>query len=170
VNPISRIPLPPGMLGSLFASGLPGSTDGVPEERLSEELRARAVDRVVCLCPDDEILDRSPGYYGCLARGELGVAVDRLPVVDLAVPTEPGAFLGLVRETAMRLRLGEGILVHCSGGCGRTGTFCCCVLVALGATPDQAELAFQAARRCELETEDQRRFVELAAIRLGPGS
>lgn len=170
MNPISRIPLPPGMLGSLYASGLPGTTAGVPVERLSEELRARAVDRVVCLCSDEEILDRSPAYYGPLARGELGVAVDRFPVDDWAVPAEPGAYLGLVRETATRLRMGGGLLVHCNGGCGRTGTFCCCVLVALGATPEEAEIAFRAARRCGPETEEQRRFVELAAIRLGPGS
>jgi protein-tyrosine phosphatase len=170
VNPISRIPLPPGMLGSLYASGLPGTQAGVPVEQLSEELRARAVDRVVCLCSDDEILDRSPAYYGRLGRGELGVALDRFPVADWAVPAEPGAYLGLVRETATRLRLGERLLVHCNGGCGRTGTFCCCVLVALGATSEEAEIAFRAARRCGLETEEQRRFVELAAIRLGPGS
>jgi Cyclin-dependent kinase inhibitor 3 (CDKN3) len=170
VNPIARIPLPPGMLGSLYASGLPGSAAGVPVDRLPEELRARAVDRVVCLCPDDELFDRSPAYYGCLARDELGVAVDRFPVADWAPPADPGAYLGLVRETATRLRMGERVLVHCNGGCGRTGTFCCCVLVALGATPEEAEIAFRAARRCGPENDEQRRFVELAAIRLGPVS
>ena len=170
MNPIARIPLPRGMLGSLYASGLPGSAAGVPVDRLPEELRARAVDRVVCLCPDAELFDRSPAYYGSLARDELGVEVDRFPVADWAPPADPGAYFALVRETARRLQLGARVLVHCNGGCGRTGTFCCCILVALGATPEEAEIAFRAARRCGPENDEQRRVVELAAIRLGPGS
>lgn len=165
---LSRIPLPRGMIGALFATGMPGSIAGVPLERLLQELRERSIDRIVSLCGDEELLDRAPGYFGWLVRGELGVAVDRFPLADWGVPEDPGAFLELAGTTAERLRLGQHVLVHCHGGCGRTGTFCACVLVALGRGVDEAIAAFRAARGCGPETRDQREFVERASLRLGP--
>lgn len=154
------------MLGALYASGMPGSPAGIPVPLLGSELRGHRITRVVCLAGDDELLDSSPEYYGSLLRGELEVAVDRFPVPDWGLPDEPAAFLDLARATAARLRAGERVLVHCAGGCGRTGTFCACVLISLGATPEEGLAAFQAARGCGPENDSQRAFVERARLAL----
>ena len=146
---------------------MPGTSVGLPVPLLAGQLSQDRIDRVICLVPDEEALDRSPAYYGAMVRGELGVDVERLPVKDWAVPDDPDAFLALADEVAGRLRLGERLLVHCAGGCGRTGTFCACVLVMLGTSPEEAIAAFRAARGCGPETAAQAAFVAVAAER-GP--
>jgi protein-tyrosine phosphatase len=162
----ARVPLPRGVPGALYASGMPGSSAGTPFLMLASELRSHSITQVVCLASEEELLDRSPEYYGALLRGEVDVPVERFFVPDWGVPEDAPAFLGLARSTAARLRAGERVLVHCAGGCGRTGMFCACVLVALGATPDEAVAGFRAARGCGPETESQMALVTRAAVAL----
>lgn len=154
--------MPRGILGELFASGMPGSPWGIPVSRLSQELAEHGISQVVCLAGVEELLDRAPAYYGALLRDEVGVPVERLPVPDWGVPEDPEGFLAVVRRAAEWLRSGERVLVHCAGGCGRTGVFCACVLVALGADPEEAMAAFRAARGCGPENEGQLAFVREA--------
>jgi protein-tyrosine phosphatase len=144
---------------------MPGTSVGLPVALVPARLAEDRIDRVICLVPEEEVLDRSPAYFGAMVRGELGVDVEQLPVKDWAVPDDPEAFLDLAEEVARRLRLGERLLVHCAGGCGRTGTFCCCVLVILGATPEEAVTVFRATRGCGPETADQEAFVARAVKR-----
>lgn len=160
---LARVPLPSGILGGLYAAGMPGSPWGMPVARLAQELAEAGISRAVCLVSDEELLDRAPAYYGALLRGEIGVPVQRFPVPDWGVPDDPERFLGVVRRTARWLRSGERVLAHCAGGCGRTGIFCACVLVSLGAAPEEAVAAFRAARGCGPENAGQLAFVEEAA-------
>ncbi len=44
-------------------------------------------------------------------------------------------FLQMVVE---RLEAGEGVVMHCAFGQGRAGTMAVCLLMMLGATPDEA--------------------------------
>ena len=47
---------------------------------------------------------------------------------------------------AAYVRRGDGVLVHCVGGTGRTGTVLACALLRLGSTPDAAIAAVRAHR------------------------
>ena len=54
--------------------------------------------------------------------------------------------LEAARIAADHMRRGEGVLVHCVGGTGRTGTVVACTLRLLGRTPDEAIAAVNAHR------------------------
>jgi protein tyrosine phosphatase len=117
------------------------------------------ITRIICLEEASKMLDRSPAYYGALERGETPAPVTWHPVVDYGVPEDLEAYLGLVREIADALRAGERVLVHCAGGCGRSGTFASLVLVALGADPESAEATYRGAAGCGPESRAQRALV-----------
>jgi protein-tyrosine phosphatase len=59
-----------------------------------------------------------------------------------SLPQDPRAeeeLLSLVVGVAMdALQVGQGVLVHCAGGIGRTGTLIGCLLAGLGHLPDTA--------------------------------
>jgi hypothetical protein len=66
------------------------------------------------------------------------------PLQDLwrgALPEDPDAERAMVARAAehvlAKLALGDGVVVHCIGGIGRTGTVLGCVLVRLGRDPDE---------------------------------
>lgn len=66
-------------------------------------------------------------------------AVDLQDLVSGGPPRDAVLELGLVREQAelvlTKLARREGVVVHCAGGRGRTGTILGCVLVRLGHEP-----------------------------------
>ena len=45
------------------------------------------------------------------------------PIGNLGVPEDKEAFLKLAEQTAEQLKRGDNVLVHCTDGVGRTGTF-----------------------------------------------
>jgi protein-tyrosine phosphatase len=59
-----------------------------------------------------------------------------------SIPQDPRAeeeLLGIVVGVAIDvLQVGQGVLVHCAGGIGRTGTLIGCLLASLGYPPDAA--------------------------------
>ena len=59
-----------------------------------------------------------------------------------------------------RLRLGFDVLVHCKGGLGRAGTVAACLLVELGACPDDAIRRVRTARPGAIENRPQEAYVE----------
>jgi hypothetical protein len=102
-------------------------------------LNRRGFQRVVRLHPGD--YDASP------------LAVDEIVLEDLVggrVPREPALELDRVlqagRLVAESVRRGEGVIVHCLGGVGRTGTVIGCALRDLGYSPDDAVAAIRAHR------------------------
>jgi Swiss Army Knife protein, DSP-PTPase phosphatase domain len=81
------------------------------------------------------------------------LAVDEILLEDLAggrLPREPALEHDRVvqagRHVAGRVRRGEGVIVHCLGGVGRTGTVLGCALRELGYSADEAVAAIQARR------------------------
>lgn len=102
-------------------------------------LSRRGFRRVVRLHPGD--YDPSP------------LEVDEIVLEDLVggrVPLEPAPELDRVlqagRLVAERVRRGEGVIVHCLGGVGRTGTVLGCALRELGYSADEAVAAIRAHR------------------------
>ena len=89
-----------------------------------------------------------------------GIAMRRLPIPDGGTPVDRAALQVFVLGLAAAVRQGEGVVIHCRGGLGRTGLVAGCTLVELGLTPAQALDAVKAARgpSCP-ETEAQRAYV-----------
>ena len=69
--------------------------------------------------------------------------------------------IGLIEQLYSPLLDGNNLLIHCRGGIGRSGTLCCCLLIAHGFTPAQA-IAHVSRQRGESvpETDGQRQMIE----------
>jgi protein-tyrosine phosphatase len=121
---------------------------------------------VVCLNERHELDDRYPDYVAWLVA-ERGPRALWHPIPDLHAPELREAAV-LVDELLRRLALGHGLLVHCGAGFGRAGTTAACVLVMLGAEPDEA-IDVVAAHRpmAGPEAGSQRLLVEAMAERPG---
>ncbi len=99
-------------------------------------------------------LDREGvGTFGAdLARA--GITWLHLPVADLGTPE--GLAWPLVREKALAvLAGGERILVHCFGGCGRSGMMVLRLMIAAGEAPYAALARLRQVRPCAVETDAQ---------------
>lgn len=87
--------------------------------------------RVVCLVTEEPPYDPSPL--------KLGGAIHLTDLVGGRHPPDEQRetqFVSRAVQAVMdALRAGEGVVVHCAGGCGRTGTVLGCVLVLLGHEP-----------------------------------
>jgi protein-tyrosine phosphatase len=129
--------------GRLYLHHLPGRFE--PVEEVWSEVRELDVVTVVCLLPDREIEEKSPGYAAALRAGTVPAQVWRFPIRDFGSPDDVRRFGDLARRAAERLESGDSILVHCAAGIGRTGMFATAVLLALGFSADEAAARVRAA-------------------------
>jgi len=90
-----------------------------------------------------------------LARA--GIGWRQFPVGDFGVPDDAGnaAWPALAQETRAVLAAGGRVLLHCMGGCGRSGMVALRVMVACGEAPDAALARLRAVRPCAVETAAQ---------------
>ncbi len=102
---------------------------------------------------------------GVLEIGEktesLGMAWFHLPIRDVSIPCpefeETWEIAG--SELRRRLRRGDGIVIHCRGGLGRTGMIAARLLIELGEAPDSALQRVRAVRPGAVETPEQEDYV-----------
>jgi protein-tyrosine phosphatase len=89
-----------------------------------------------------------------------------LPITDYGVPDE--AFVEQwpeVRDAALAaLRGGGRVLVHCMGGCGRSGMVMLRLMIEAGEAPDQALARLRQARPCAIETEAQMHWAKTGRV------
>ncbi len=99
------------------------------------------------------------------ARGAAGLPADlaaagvdwlHLPIPDFGTP--PAGLRRLWPETSARLRASPRLLVHCMGGCGRSGMIALRLMVEAGEAPEPALTRLRAARPCAVETKAQMRW------------
>ncbi|MFT4961701.1 MAG: protein-tyrosine phosphatase [Paracoccaceae bacterium] len=80
-----------------------------------------------------------------------------LPIIDLEVPT--GETLAAWPAASIRvqkvLAAGGRVLVHCYGGCGRSGMLIVRILAEMGEPPEVALARLRTVRGCAVETETQ---------------
>ncbi|MFD1159628.1 protein-tyrosine phosphatase family protein [Roseovarius aestuarii] len=83
-----------------------------------------------------------------------------LPVADFGVPTPDIEELWRVAaDTALAtLQRGGRVLIHCNGGCGRSGMAVLRLMVEAGEEPEAALARLRAIRPCAVETEAQMRW------------
>jgi hypothetical protein len=82
-----------------------------------------------------------------------GIGWRHFPVVDYGVPV--GGFDGLAAEIGAVLDGGGRVLLHCMGGCGRSGMVALAVMARAGEAPGAALDRLRAVRPCAVETEAQ---------------
>jgi protein tyrosine/serine phosphatase len=135
---IHRIPTP-GAAGHLHACGL--SVVGPDPCAALDDVGAAIL---VCLLQPDEIERRFPAFAAWLTEPAPFRAI-HLPTTDQSV-ADDDLVVELVGEVAERLRAGDGIVMHCGAGMGRTGVIGALVVVALGQPVDDALALVRAAR------------------------
>ena len=150
--------------GFLVLSPMPGRGGDLAGDLAA--LQALQPDWVLSLVENGEFA-QVPGLFAALQAGDLGVWL-RFPIVDFGVPDAVRAALWpeLCADICQRLARGERGVVHCMGGCGRTGMIVLRLMVVLGEQPDASLARLRECRACCVETEPQRLWA-LAQDRVG---
>ncbi|WP_299948221.1 protein-tyrosine phosphatase family protein [uncultured Ruegeria sp.] len=88
-----------------------------------------------------------------------------LPVEDYGIPArEVNALWDEVSESARQALSGGGrVLIHCKGGCGRSGMAVLRLMVECGEHPDTALERLRGLRPCAVETDAQMRWATAPA-------
>jgi len=99
-----------------------------PRDTPWERLYTIGFRHVVCLCSDRPVYDPTP-----LQRL---VTVELCDLDEQSLPEDPAEEEGTIRNISQAivacLQKGEGVIVHCAGGRGRTGTVLGCALREIG--------------------------------------
>lgn len=97
-----------------------------------------------------------------------GMAWYHLPIRDVSIPDAAFESAWETAGAALRYALahGDGIVIHCRGGLGRTGMIAARLLTELGERPQMALARVRAARPGAVETSQQEAYV-LGAVNRG---
>lgn len=116
-------------------------------------------------------VEHAPGGTGGLALNlgqafqSMGCRWVHLPIPDFGTPTEEmlrhwPEVSAMARQT---LAGGGRVLVHCKGGCGRSGMVVLRLMIEAGETPTKALQRLRAVRPCAVETTAQMAWATKAA-------
>ena len=145
----------------LWGAGRPSYPDEPPDTDAVEAgvraWRQSGVDLVLSLIEDWEVPRRAPGLFETLARERIDVR--RYPIADFGVPREAPVFGRLLREAGERLAAGDGILVHCNAGLGRTAVVLASILKAHGLVIDPVTELRRIYRSTSMQEPVQEEFV-----------
>lgn len=136
-----EVRLPEGVAGRLLLHSMPGRYEALGT--VWAQAKHETIGTIVCLAESDEIRQKSPEYAAAIAGGAIPCNLVSLGIADFGVPSDRFEFRCVVREVTAGLRTGRTILIHCAGGIGRTGMFATCVLLELGVSSSQAQLAIR---------------------------
>jgi protein-tyrosine phosphatase/nicotinamidase-related amidase len=123
-----------------------------------DTLKSQEVTRMASLVTSEEL--QWAGVPTLRAEAmERGIDVMQCPIRDQATPSVADA-QALVRWILAGVDAKQNVVVHCMGGLGRSGTITACVMVARGASADEAIATVRAARGPRaIEIAEQERFV-----------
>ena len=140
--------------GTLAISAMPGRTRhyGTDWKRLLDW----DPQMVVTMCGQVELDRKGSGSLGADLRAH-GIDWAHVPVTDFGAPDEQAEALWLDAENRALAVSGAGgrVLVHCFGGCGRSGMAVLRLMVAAGEAPDAAFARLRHVRPCAVETDAQ---------------
>jgi protein-tyrosine phosphatase len=156
------VALPEKIPGKLYLHSMPGRY-----EKLShsfQEIESLSIDQILSLVSLEETEQKSPFYAEAIKSNHIPCQYMAYPITDSGIPENRQEFVLFVEEAAKKLRNKKRLLIHCSGGIGRTGTMACCILITLGLSEDDAETIVRKAV-ARPETSEQRSFVHWYAHR-----
>ncbi|WP_165606571.1 phosphatase domain-containing protein [Yoonia litorea] len=108
---------------------------------------------VVTMTLQAELDRKGAGTLGADLTNE-GIEWVHFPVPDMGVPLKD--HWSETRKQALRtFNVGGKVLVHCFGGCGRSGMICLRLMIAAGEEPQAALARLRRARPCAIETDAQ---------------
>ena len=149
--------------GQIALSPIPGRS-GSYETDLSAVL-SWAPDVVLTMTTQSE-LDRmgATGFGDDLAA--VGIAWRHLPIVDFGAPDShiEAKWDEVSNLCADVLAQGGKILIHCFGGCGRSGMAALRLMVEGGEAPDAAFDRLRKTRPCAVETDEQRAWAVTLSV------
>ena len=135
----------------------PRAGDWLEDEIASWQVAGVAT--VVCLLEDAELaeLDLLDEGAQCVAHG---IEFLRFPIPDRGLPANQQKARALAADIATRMDRGQGVLIHCRAGIGRTGLLACAVLRHRGASADEALRLVSEARGLQVpDTQEQRNWI-----------
>ncbi len=145
--------LPVGQ-GVLALSPIPGGQgDYVSDVQL---IKAWAPAIVVSLVTEQELVAAgAAGLWQDLAG--VGARWEHLPISDFGVPDDAfeEAWPDMSQDIKAALMEGARVLVHCRGGCGRSGMIALRVMIDLGESAEAALARLRSTRPCAVETDAQ---------------
>lgn len=143
--------------GTLAITPMPGRTRHYYADWL--RLMEWRPDLVVSMTSQAELERKGAGTLGTDLANE-GIAWLHLPVVDFGVPTDLD--WPAVRDQALGVLADGGrVLVHCFGGCGRSGMMVLRLMIAAGETWEDALVRLRHIRPCAIETDAQMDWARL---------
>lgn len=110
-------------------------------------------DLVISLTGGAEMAARGADGLGA-ALAARGIGWRHLPVTDFGVPgpDSAAAWPALAAEALAVLAAGGRVLVHCHGGCGRSGMVALRLMIGTGEGAEAALARLRAVRPCAVET------------------
>lgn len=140
------------MSGALALCPLPGGGGQLGAELV--QVKAWGAELVLTLVEPAELV-----ALGCAglpqAVQDLGMAWRHFPITDFGVPKADAGWEALSSELRALLVCGGRVMVHCRGGCGRTGMIALRLMVEAGEEPGAALARLRALRPCAVETKAQ---------------
>lgn len=148
---IYEVPIKSGLVG---LSPIPGAS-GDFEADLSE-IMAWHPDFVLSMTERKEFSDAGAADFPKRLTAA-GIEWQPFPVADFSEPKKEADGLWAELEKAICGILSNGgrVLVHCKGGCGRSGMAVLRLMIASGTHPFEALTKLRAIRPCAVETEAQ---------------
>jgi protein-tyrosine phosphatase len=140
--------------GILAISPLPGGGgDYASDLELLHEWRPSIV---VSMTTEAEMEHLGASHLGHDVQ-EHGARWMHLPIEDFGAPTTAieAKWLSVSRAALAALRGGGRVLVHCRGGCGRSGMVALRLMIESGEAPDLALARLRKIRPCAVETDAQ---------------
>lgn len=150
--------------GILALSGLPGASGSYGEDLA--HIRDWQPGLVISLTSDEEMAEAGAADLGADLQA-MGCRWVHMPIVDFGTPTESfiAAWAPVSRSALAALDGGGRVLVHCRGGCGRSGMVALRLMIEHGEYPDKALARLRGVRACAVETDGQMAWSRAGAIR-----
>ncbi len=140
--------------GTVGLSPLPGRGGDYAKDL--DAVRNWQPDLVISMTTEVEMLQEGAGKFGAdLCREAIGW--EHLPVEDFGAPPVAidNAWVEVSASAANILTRAGKVLVHCRGGCGRSGMIVLRLMVEHGEHPDAALERLRSVRPCAVETDGQ---------------